>query len=172
MTSPSPDPVAEIVASLLEGNARARAEFAEAIAGLSDEQRRERWFGEGGERWSLREIVAHLAAWEDGFAAALELAVRGERPQVPGYDSSLEDATDRFNDAVTDALGDVSWDGLLVRLDLGAERHDAALRSVPGAIPPDRFEDGRAARRLATASNHYEEHTPAILEWRAGRSRP
>jgi hypothetical protein len=173
-TDPIADPVAEIVADLLDGNARARAAFAEAIGGLSEAQRRERWYGEGDEWWSLYEIVAHLAAWEDGFAAALELAVQGERPQVPGYDSSLEDATDRFNAAVTDALAEVTWDGLLVRLDLGAERHDAAVRSVPGALPLDRFEEGRSARRLAVVFKHYEEHIPAILGWRAaaGRSTP
>ena len=165
-----PDPVAEDVARLLEGNARARAEFARAIAGLSEGDRSDPWF----DGWSLHEIVGHLAAWEDGFAAALDLAVRGERPQVPGYDSSLEDATDRFNEGVTAALAGVRWDGLLVRLELAAERHDAALRGVVGALPPDRFEEGRSARRLATASNHYEEHIPQILEWRerTGRSLP
>ena len=166
MTAHDPDSVAPDVARLLERNARARAEFAQAIAGLPEERRRERWFGEGDEWWSLYEIVAHLAAWEDGFAAALELGVRGERPQVPGYDSTLEDATDRFNATVTDALAEVTWDGLLVRLALGAERHDAALRSVVGALTADRFEEGRSARRLATASNHYEEHLPDILDWR------
>jgi hypothetical protein len=166
LTSHDPDPLADAVASLLEGNAGARAEFGQAIAGLPEARRRERWYGEGDEWWSLYEIVAHLAAWEDGFAAALELAVLGERPQVPGYDSSLPDATDRFNATVTDALAEVSRDGLLVRLALGQERHDAAVRSVVGALTPDRFEEGRSARRLATASNHYEEHIPAILEWR------
>lgn len=163
---PTDDPVASAVATLLEENDRAHAAFAQAIAGLPEERRRERWYGEGDEWWSLYEIVAHLAAWEDGFATALDLAVRGERPQVPGYDSSQPDATDRFNAAATDALAEVTWAGLLVRLELAAEHHDAALRSVVGALTPDRFEEGRSARRLATASTHYEEHIPAILDWR------
>ena len=152
--------------SFVAANDRAHAAFAQAIAALPEERRRERWYGEGDEWWSLYEIVAHLAAWEDGFATALDLAVRGERPQVPGYDSSLEDATDRFNATVTYALADVTWNGLLVRLELAAEHHDAALRSVVGALTPDRFEAGRSARRLADAANHYDEHTPAILDWR------
>ncbi len=170
MTAQQPDPVAADAASLLEGNALARTEFARAIAGLSQADRSDPWL----DGWSLHEIVGHLAAWEDGFAAALELAVAGERPQVPGYDSSVDDATDRFNEDVTAALAGVRWDGLLIRLELAAERHDAALRSVVGALTPERFEVGRSARRLATASNHYEEHIPQILEWRerTGRSLP
>ncbi len=168
MTASSPEPIATTVTSIIRGNTEARAAFAEALAGLSDAERRVRWF----DGWSLHEIVAHIAAWEDGFAEALELAVRGERPQVPGFDSSLEDATDSFNADVVAALAGVSWDGLLIRLDLGASRHDAAVRSVVGALTPDRFEEGRSARRLATVAGHYNEHLPHIVEWRAraGRS--
>ncbi|MFA7249650.1 MAG: DinB family protein [Dehalococcoidia bacterium] len=160
-----PDDVERAVAALLEDNARARAELIEAIAGLSEQERRERW----ADGWSLYEIVAHIAAWQDGFAAALECAVRGERPQVPGFDSSLADATDRYNAIVAAAVTDVSWEDLLSRLETARARHEAAVRSVPAAIPADRFEDGRSARRLASSANHDREHIPEILAWRRRR---
>ena len=87
-TSPSgtPDPqVARDVAAMLEENARTRAAFLAALDGVPESRIPDRWF----DGWSLREIVAHVAAWEDGFATALELATRGERSVVPGFDSSL-----------------------------------------------------------------------------------
>ena len=67
--------LARTVAAILEDNARTRAELLRALDGLPDERRREHWYG----GWSLHEVLAHLAAWQDGFAAALELAVRPVR---------------------------------------------------------------------------------------------
>ena len=154
--------VAQAVAAILEDNARTRAEFLAAIAGLPDDRRRERWFGE----WSLYDILAHVIAWQDGFAHGLEQAVRGERPQVPGFDPTLEDGTDRFNAAAAEAAQGFSWDELMARLAAARARQEAAVRSVVGAVAADRFEEGRSARRLASCANHDREHLPQIIEWR------
>jgi len=154
--------VAQDVALLLDENARARAALHAAIEGVPEARLLDRWF----EGWSLREIIAHVAAWEDGFAAALESAVRGERPVIPGYENGLDDATDRFNARVVAALGETPWTEIRMRLQASAARHDAALRSVAASLTADRFEAGRSARRLASAARHYEEHTPDILAWR------
>ena len=157
------DEVARAVAVLLDENSRARAELLDAIEGLSDDRRCERWFDD----WSIYEIIAHLAAWQDGFATALEGAVRGERPQVPGFDPLLEDATDRYNANVAESVPGTTWEQMMVRLDAARAHHEAAVRSVPDRIPADRFEEGRSTRRLASSANHDREHTPEILEWRA-----
>lgn len=156
------DEVALAVAAILDDNAQARAELLRALADLPDERRRERWL----DGWSLYEILAHIVAWQDGFAHALELAVRGERPQVPGYDSALDDATDRFNAVVADAVPGATWEALMAQLEAAQRRHEAAVRSVVGAIPADRFAAGRSARRLASSAEHDREHIPEILEWR------
>ena len=147
---------------MLEENARTRAAFLAALDGVPESRIPDRWF----DGWSLREIVAHVAAWEDGFATALELATRGERPVVSGFDSSEEDATNRFNARTAAAIGDTSWADLRARLDAAAVHHDAVLSTVPAHLGGDKFEERRSARRLANAANHYEEHTPAILAWR------
>ena len=160
------DEVVHAVAAILDDNARTRAEFLAAIAGLSDERRRECWSGE----WSLHDILAHVIAWQDGFAHGLEQAVRGERPQVPGFDPTLEDGTDRFNAAAADAARGLSWDALMERLDDARARQEAAVRSVVGALTADRFEEGRSAHRLASSANNDREHIPQIIEWRRNAS--
>lgn len=159
---------AAAVAGLLERNARARAALRAAVAGLTDADRREAW-PDGS---SVHEAVAHLAAWEDGFAAALEAALRGERPEIPGYEYGVPDATDRLNARLAPAFPGLDWAEVMRRLDAADARHDAALRAVPSTLPPERFADGRSARRLAAAHRHFDDHVPQILEWRerTGRS--
>lgn len=54
----------------IEANAIARAALIEACDALTEGQRLERWYGENA--WSLHDIAAHLAVWEDAAARGLE----------------------------------------------------------------------------------------------------
>ena len=160
--APASQALSAEAAAVLEANQRARAELIGAIDALPAERRRERWYGE----WSLHEILAHLGAWQDGFAHALERLARGERPEVPGYEPSLPDADDRFNAVAVAKNAQRSWEDLLAQLRAARERHEAAVCALVDTLPPDRFVEGRAARRLASQFNHDREHIPAIIEWR------
>ena len=162
-----PDSLRVQVDAVLEANRVTRAELLGAVDALATEQRREVWFG----TWSLHEIVAHIAAWQDGFAIALEQMLAGERPVIPGFDPSIEDgdATDRFNAAAAERSLGQSWEALLGALRVARERHEAVLNRLPDTLDADRFTEGRTARRLADAGNHDREHIDAILEWRRSR---
>lgn len=155
------------VEAMLEANRAARAELLTALDALTDVQRREVWFG----TWSLHELIAHVAAWQDGFAIALEQMLAGERPAIPGFDPGIDDreATDRFNAAVAEGASAKSWATLLSELRAARERHEAVVARVPGVLDPERFAEGRTARRLADSANHDREHIDAILEWRSSR---
>ncbi len=159
-----PDSLRAQVDAVLEGNRAARAELLSAVDSLSAEQRHEVWFG----TWSLHEIMAHVAAWQDGFAIALEQMLAGERPVIPGFDPSLEDntATDQFNAAASEGASETSWEVLMGALRAARERHEAVVNRIPGTLDVERFAAGRTARRLADAGNHDREHIEAILEWR------
>ena len=113
-------------------------------------------------------MLAHLIAWQDGYAAALEGIARGERPVVPGFEPGLDDAaaTDRFNVRAVEAAAGEPWATLLARLDAARERHQSAVRALAGRVEADRFVEGRTARRLASSAAHDDEHIPAILAWR------
>ena len=162
-----PDALRAQVDALLEANRAARAELLTAVDALTAEQRREAWFG----AWSLHEVIAHIAAWQDGFAIALERMLAGERPVIPGFDAGGDDgdATDRFNAAAAERAAGQSWESLLSALRAARERHEAAVRRIPGTLPADRFIEGRTARRLANAGEHDREHIDAILEWRRSK---
>ena len=167
-----PDEPADVmereIAAVLEANQAARAELLEAVDALSAERRRERWLGEPGtseeDRWSLHDIIAHLYEWQNGFAHALERMARGERPEIPDYNP--EDADDAFNALVTDRNRHLGWEELLLHLRAARERHEAAVHNLAGRLSPDRFAEGKTARRLANTAEHDHEHIPAILEWR------
>ncbi|TAJ16388.1 MAG: DinB family protein [Dehalococcoidia bacterium] len=162
-----PDALTTEVEAVIEANQAARAELLTAVDALTAGQRREVWFG----TWSLHEILAHIAAWQDGFAIGLEQMLAGERPSIPGFDTNAEDgeATDRFNAVAASGASDKSWETLLGALRAARERHEAAVRRIPGTLAADRFIEGRTARRLANAGEHDREHIDAILEWRRSR---
>lgn len=162
-----PDALTTEVEAVIEANQAARAELLTAVDALTSDQRCEVWFG----TWSLHEILAHVAAWQDGFAVGLEQMLAGDRPSIPGFDSSAEDgeATDRFNAAAAAGASEKSWENLLGALRAARERHEAAVRRIPGTLPADRFIEGRTARRLANAGEHDREHIDAILEWRRSK---
>lgn len=162
-----PDLLSNEVEAVLERNRAARAELMTALDALTDAQRHEVWFG----TWSLHEVVAHIAAWQDGFATGLEQMLGGQRPAIPGYDSSLEDdeATDRFNAAAAAGASGKSWETLMAGLRAARERHEAVVNRIPGTLDPARFVPGRTTHNFASAGNHNREHIEAILEWRASR---
>lgn len=144
--------------AIAEQNAQARAELMEAVDALSAEQRREVWFGE----WSLHDVIAHIAAWQDGFAHALELLARGERPVIPGAQG---DDFDAFNAASTEARKDLGWEQLMAELSTARQRHEAAVRGL-SALAPERLAPGKTANNLSDEAEHDREHVGAILAWR------
>lgn len=162
-----PESLRAQVDAVLEANRATRAELLGAVDALTTEQRREVWFG----TWSLHEVIAHIAAWQDGFAIALEQMLAGERPVIPGFDSSIVDgdATDRFNAAAAERGQGQSWEELLSALRVARERHEAVLNRLPDALDADRFTEGRTVRRLADAASHDREHIDAILEWQGSK---
>ena len=162
-----PDVLTTEVDAVIEANQSARADLLAALESLTAEQRREVSFGD----WSLHELVAHIAAWQDGFAIGLEQMLAGERPAIPGFDASAEDgeATDAFNASAVEGASAKSCEALLSALRAARERHEAAIRRIPSALPADRFTVGRTARRLANAGEHDREHIDAILEWRRSK---
>lgn len=151
----------EPLAALIEENAQVRAELLNAVDALPAARRTERWYGE----WSLRDIVAHLGVWQDGWAAALEALARGERPLVPLFEEG--DDGSAFNAARAAEHADDSWEQVMDLLRRARQRHEAAVRALEGAVEPDRYAEGRTAYRLAAMpGTHDRTHVAPILEWR------
>ena len=162
----------EALDALIEANDGARAELLNAIDSLPRSLRDRGWFGPAG--WSVRDILAHMARWQDGWASALEAIARGERPSIPGYEPNANDpgaADAAYNaESVAQASG-LPWERVLSLLHEARARHTAAVRGL-AALDPDRYAEGRAARRLADAAAHDREHGALIVEWRVREGSP
>jgi uncharacterized damage-inducible protein DinB len=158
--------VSEALDAIIEANALARAELLDAIDALTAERRLEGWFGPA--EWSVKDVLAHIARWQEGWSAALAQVAQGERPSIPGFEPNRDDpdAADAAYNAESIAQAkELSWEQLLARMREARERHTEAVRGLD-VLEPDRYAEGRTAHRLADAAAHDREHLEPILEWR------
>lgn len=119
--------------------------------------------------WSVKDILAHIAAWLREGVRTMEALARGERPSAQGEDDADVDARNaRFVE---------QWRGALVQeveteLHLAKEAFVRAMRS----LPQERFAEGRTARRVIFGEgiDHFKEHSEEIYDWkeREGVGRP
>jgi hypothetical protein len=133
------------------------ASLLQTINGLDDQQMNQVWFGE----WGVRDILAHIAGWHREMAEAFERIARGERPVPEGVDYSNADP---INARFAEAQHNAGANGIVAELKASKDAFASAARRVP----EDRFEEGKTAYRIlhTTGIDHYQEHEPAIREWR------
>lgn len=132
-----------------------------AIEGLDRPQLEQVWY----DKWSVKDIIAHIMGWEREMTEALHRLARGERPTPEGVDySNFDGWNERFSAAMTHQLPTTvlaEW-----------QQVHMVYRKAAGAVPDDRFgeQDGKlkTVNRLLEASSfgHYPEHAAPILEWR------
>jgi uncharacterized damage-inducible protein DinB len=148
----------DVLDELIEENAKARAELLEVVDSIPAQQRLEPSL----DGWSVRDIIVNIAAWQDGWAHALELIAQGERPRVPGFEDNDIDA---FNAMKQREAAGESWEQSMGRLRAARERHEAAVRGLR-AVDPERYEPGKTARRISDTAEHDHEHIEQIAAWR------
>ncbi len=121
--------------------------------------------------WSIKDILAHITAWQDRLLAWLHAARHNEEPTISGPDS--EEEMDRLNEQfykenrsrpLADVLGDFRSSYLQIV---------EAVQAMPeeDLIDPHRFAwlNGDSLRQLVAGDtyDHYEEHRQQIEEWLA-----
>ena len=156
----------EALDALIEANEQARAELLDALDALPADRRVEGWFGP--EAWSAKDILAHIARWQAGWAVALGQIAGGERPAIPEFEPNRDDpeaADNAFNAESVARASDMTWEQVLARLREAREQHHEAIRGL-AVLEPDRYAEGRTPYRLADAAEHDREHAAAILAWR------
>jgi len=137
----------------LEANTQA---LLREIDGLPEEKLTEVFLGV----WSVREILAHLAGWNDVIAQGLERMARGEPMSPPGVDLS---DVDGMNARFADAAHGASVAAVRKNLEAAVARLIAAAK----ALPEERFAEGKTALRvLRTMAEHPQEHIPQIQAWK------
>lgn len=134
------------------------AEFNRSLEGFNESQMNQPG-PDGG--WSIKDILAHVRAWEEEALKALLIIVEGKR--LPRY-KDLYGGINAFNAMIHEKNKDLPLDKALKQLE---ETHNKLLGYLQ-SIPEDQF-DGRTRfrRRLAADTyNHYPEHTETINELR------
>ena len=121
--------------------------------------------------WTVKDILAHLAVWESRLVTDLFKIERGVSPDWVEVEADVDKLNAQFYreqkhrplERVLDDLHSVHL-ALLNRLE---GLSDAAL-SDPGK---HRFTGGKplSAVVAADSAEHYQEHTPQIVEWRKAR---
>ena len=132
--------------------------FNGSYAGLTDEQMMQPGVIE---KWSVRDILAHVSWWEQEALKHLPHILLGLHP--PRY-SVVYGGIDAFNAQMTELKRELSLAEVRAQLDETHQKLVEYLQSVPEEqfTTETRF---RHRLRLDTYS-HYPIHTRAIWEWR------
>ena len=111
--------------------------------------------------WSVKDILAHMAAWLCEGATALESLARGEEPTLAATESGDVDAS---NTRFVEKWRGASVAEVQTELHLAKEAFVQAMRS----LPPERFAEGEAARDIVYEEgiDHFGEHAQQIFEWK------
>jgi len=124
--------------------------------------------------WSLKDVMAHLMAWQQRSIARMEAALRDREPDfpewLPGVDPDAEDTTDQTNAWIYETYRDQPWarvhqvwrEGFLRFLETGeeiAERDllDSSRYPWLGGLP--------LAIILLASYDHHQEHYEKLLAW-------
>lgn len=136
--------------------------FQESYAGLTDDDLLES--GVTGD-WSVKDILAHVTAWEEEALTHLPTILDGGRP--PNY-SDVHGGIDAVNAQLTEQGRTRSLARMRRQLEATHQRLLDYVRDVP---PEQLVGETRFRRRLRDDTyGHYPEHTEAIRSWREQRS--
>lgn len=148
---------------LLEKLDKAWTEFQDSYAGLPEPQMTEP--GVTGD-WSVKEIIAHVSAWEEEALKYLPLILGGGRP--PRY-STMYGGIDAFNVQMTERKRELS----LAEIMQEAETTHRKLVETIQDVSEEQFaRETRFRRRVRLDTyGHYLAHAEAIREWRERTAR-
>ena len=115
--------------------------------------------------WSIKEIIAHVSAWEEEALTHLPLILAGKRP--PRY-SVTYGGIDAFNALMTEKKRNLSLAEVLRQRD---DTHRRLIDLIQG-VPEDQFiRETRFRHRLRLDTcSHYRKHAEALWKWRQQRA--
>ncbi|HET6650057.1 MAG TPA: DinB family protein [Candidatus Limnocylindria bacterium] len=146
--------------ALLSALDAARDDFHDALAGVDAELVTAP--GVVGE-WSVRDLVVHVAAWDEHGTAALELATSGR-----GGDFAYSTAdTDAENDRIEAEALRTSPSEALAREERAFTEFRAAIAALDPAQLKLKLGNGDSVEAVIRydGADHYAEHTEHIRDW-------
>ncbi len=147
---------------MVEDLGESRLALLEAVRGLPiAERERTRWYSHAG--WTVKDILNHLAAWEERDARILEGYLdQGAFPEPdPAADASFDAATQQ-------AHQHASWQDTLEFLEDARQQLIAVIAELYGREPSE-YAEGTRVRLAMDAASRETYHTQAIEQWRKER---
>ncbi|MSP22958.1 MAG: hypothetical protein EXR66_08115 [Dehalococcoidia bacterium] len=149
----------ETIADAFEALGESRATLLDALDDLDEDIRDdERWYGD----WTTKDVVCHIAAWEEAFALALEDAAGDGLFTRPAVHSDDEP----FNERNAHAHRFIDWEDAEEFLDDARQLLTGAMLDCITLAPEAQ---AVLARELAHEARHEAEHVRAIEAWRKER---
>jgi uncharacterized protein (TIGR03083 family) len=145
-------------AAFVERVHSARAELNQVLSGMTEEQlTRGATVGD----WSIKDVIAHLAAWTGTAAMAVERALRGERvgPLITG-------SVDEWNARRVDERRRLPLVDVVQEFNETYDRLLAALESAPDDAIPLGPSGWDQSARLWWVTEHDREHLDALRAYR------
>lgn len=147
-----------------------RADFWEALKGLSEAEALDNTAAGG---WSVKDVVGHLAAWEQLMLKAARHIYDPSWPSVPPITESF----DEWNAVMVKRRAGNTWREECDDLrNTGAAVDEFVRKLTPGDWKlrgpyPWHDDRGSLAELLTHISEHYTHHLPDILQWRSQKLR-
>lgn len=116
----------------------------------------ERVVGETG--WTIRQLVAHFAESQEGYAAAIGRWLAGEQVEPAGFDR------DRVNAETARTHAETPLPELLVRLRKSLRALFAAFHAIPDERLADPFGPSSALESFHTWKRHYLDHGLDLID--------
>jgi uncharacterized damage-inducible protein DinB len=147
------------IADAFEALGESRAALLDALEDLDERVRdEERWYGE----WTAKDIVCHIASWEEAFTLALEDAARDGIFERPARHTDDEP----FNERNAHAQRFIDWEDAEEFLDDARQLLTGAMLDCLTIAPEVQV---AIARELAVEAEHEAAHARAIEAWRKER---
>lgn len=117
--------------------------------------------------WTIKQVLAHIAGWDDATISSLRAHAGGDEPATPAVRGI--DFYNAQSVATRDAL---SYDHVIKEWELARDQ----LKTAINEMPPERFkeslifpwgETGSIAQLVAIFAAHEEEHAEEIQEVKA-----
>jgi hypothetical protein len=134
----------------------ARGELLASYEGLNEERMHAPVEGE----WTVKDILAHVAMWEETALADMYRAVRGDRPALASWDRSFLNEWNRIQLALRKQF---PLPQVLHEL---ADTRSATIEVVKSA-PEERLTSGFIPATCAIHARHDGDHAAQIQEWRS-----
>ena len=142
-------------ADLIAGLEAARKQFLDALEGIPENGLTKTVSGD----WSVKDILAHVASWDELCATDAERASRGHIPALLAF---KDEEIDDWNDALMRGRTGFSVPQVWFELEDRRNRLVDALKSAP-----DAFISGPLAGRMCDILNEHDEiHAKELNEWR------